>query len=383
MRILNFIIILCPFLLGAQNRINGTIVDTKTLKPLEFVDVYTNQANTSSNAEGKFEITTSATSVSFTLLGYENKLLTLKEIKGDTIFLKNKFVALEEVLLSNSEVKPIVKMYRSIPENYPSETYSEEFFMRCLLKKDGAIVKLQDLSGLIERKMLFSTSKNPMPRNNYTVEIQNMRKAGVKEEDIYFEMFSMNEFLKALITIYMSPELYDFETIHSTDKDQSVVKYNFTPKPSSNLATNGFYLVNPEDKAFSQYYMTNIQENKKFTKKRDVKYRTYFYEIDMRFKKDTINKKYYLNKAKLAVKVEVINKESKGSFYEAEYQFFTLNHGNVKVDDNFSMRRDLFKIDKDYNPQFWNNQNQLLLTSEMKSFLQGLTGEDKSEFVLE
>jgi hypothetical protein len=383
MRNLNFIIILFPYLLGAQNVINGTIVDTETLKPLEFVDVYTNQANTSSNAEGKFEITTNGNEVSFTLLGYEKKISTLKEINGDTIFLKNKFVALDEVLLSTSGVEPIIQMYRSIPENYPSETYSEEFFMRCLLKKDGAIVKLQDLSGLIERKMLFSTSKNPMPRNNYTVEIQNMRKASVKEEDIYFEMFSMNEFLKALIATYMSPELYDFETVHSTDKDQSVVKYYFTPKPSSNLATNGFYLVNPEDKAFNQYYMLNSQKNKKFTEKRRIKYRTYFYELDVRFKSDTINKKYYLNKAKLSAKVELINKESDRVLYDVEYQWFTSNHGNVKVDDNFSMRRDLFKIDKDYNPQFWNNQNQLLLTSEMKSFLQGLTGEDKSEFVLE
>jgi len=250
--------------------------------------------------------------------------------------------------------------------------------MRCVLKKDDEIVKLQDLNGLIERQTLFSTSKSPMPKNNYTIEIKNMRKAGIEEDDVHFEMFSFDEFFQAIISLYMSPELYNYKLTPSQDKE--FIKYNFTPTEESKLKSEGYYLVNQEDHAFNEYYMINRDDENAFKERGDIRYRTYFYELDVKFKKNSQDDKYYLNIAKLTAKVEVRNEDKNPNFYTTEYYWIAGNQGDYEVKDNTSLKRDLFKINKDYDAIFWKNQNQLLLTKEMKEFLNSLETDKNNEY---
>lgn len=377
MKLKILLIIFLPISLTAQYKVSGVVLDQASSKPLEFVDIYNEEANTSSNENGRFEFSTKDSIINFNLLGYEKKTFSISQIKRDTIFLKKKFFELDEVIISDLD-EPIKAVFKQIVSNYPLEPYSETFFMRSLLKKENEIIKLQDISGLVERQTLFSTSKNPMPKNNYKVEIKNMRKAGDKEKDIYFEMFSLEEFFKAITSLYMNPKFYDYEM--KAVKDETFIKYYFKPKQNSELSSNGFYLVHSKDNAFNEYYLIDEGNNKPFKERGDIKYRTYYYELNIKFKKDQIDKKHYLDIAKLIAKVEVINQDNKSIFYEAEYQWLAQNHGDFKVDKNTSMSKDLFKMDEPYDPNFWQNQNQLLLTEEMQKFLIGLNKSEKNEY---
>jgi len=371
------IFLLIPISLLAQQRVSGVILDKETSKPLEFVDIYNKETNTSSNVEGRFEFSTKDSVVNFNLLGYEKKMFPVDQIKGDTIFLTNKFLELDEINISDLD-HPIKAVFKQIVVNYPLEPYSESFFMRCVLKKHDEIIKIQDINGLVERQTLFSTSKSPMPKNNYNVEVKNMRKAGVKEKEIYFEMFSLEEFFKAITSIYMSPKLYDYEMKPSMDSQY--IKYYFSPKQNNELTSNGYYIVNSDDNAFDEYYLLNEEKNKVYKEKGAIKYRTYFYELSVKFKKDEKNTKYFLDIAKLTAKVEVIDEEKKSIFYNAEYQWITKNPSDLRVDNNISLSKDLFKLNKDYVPEFWQNQNELLLTEEMTKFINGLENNDENEY---
>jgi len=371
------IFLLIPISSIAQQKISGIILDKETSKPLEFVDVYNKETNTSSNVEGRFEFSTKDSIVNFNLLGYEKKMFPIDQFQGDTIFLNNKFLELDEVVISDLD-QPIKAVFKQIVVNYPLEPYSESFFMRCVLKKNDKIIKLQDINGLVERQTLFSTSKSPMPKNNYNVEVENIRKAGIKEKDIYFEMFSFEEFFKAITSLYMSPKLYDYKMKPS--KDGQFIKYYFSPKQNNELASKGFYIVNSDDNAFNEYYLLNEEKKKVYQERGDIKYRTYFYELSVRFKKDEKSTKYFLDIAKLTAKVEVIDEENKSIFYNAEYQWIAQNQSDFKVDNNTSMSKDLFRLDKDYVPEFWQNQSELLLTEEMKKFVNGLENIDQNEY---
>jgi hypothetical protein len=49
--------------------------------------------------------------------------------------------------------------------------------------------------------------------------------------------------------------------------------------------------------------------------------------------------------------------------------FTTNNVFNEKIHPNFSVAKDIFKANFPYSVDFWDNQNQLPLTSELKVFL--------------
>ncbi|MDT0641961.1 carboxypeptidase-like regulatory domain-containing protein [Zunongwangia sp. F363] len=378
MKLFVLLLISFPLAVVSQTKVSGVVLDKDNHKPLEFVDVFNGEKGTSSNADGRFEFNINDSLVSFNLLGYEKKTLPIKNFNKDTVYLKSKFMELDEVMISDID-EPIKGVFKKILVNYPLEPFAETFFMRCVLKKDNEIVKLQDLNGLLERQTLFSTSKSPMPKKNYVVEIKNMRKAGIEEKgDVYFEMFSFNEFFEAMISLYMSPELYNYELTFSQDRE--FIKYNFTPKEDSKLKSVGYYLVDQEDNAFHEYYMLNQENDKAFSKRGDIKYRTYYYELDVKFRKDAKDNKHYLNIAKLTAKVEVINKDGVSAYYTAEYYWIAGNQGDYKVRDNTSLNRDIFKISKEYDPMFWENQNQLLLTKDMKEFLKNLDSDKKNEY---
>lgn len=374
---LSILTLFIPILLFPQSQINGVILDKDTHEPLEFVDVSDDNHNTSSNEDGYFRFSTNDSSINFNLLGYEIKNITL-ETEIDTIYLKNKFIELEQVFIGNSD-ELVTSMFKKILDNYPLEPYSESFFMRSFLKKDGKIIKLQDLNGYIGRKTLFSTSKSPMPRKNYTVNISNMRKAGFKDDKkVYFEMFSFEEFFQAITSLYISPDLFNFEV--ESPKESEFLLYNFTPKERSNVLSRGHFLVNSKDNSFREYYMINEDNSNNFKEKRNIKYRTYFYELNVKFKKSDKDSKYYLSLAKLNAKVEVQDKTEGKNYYQVEYLWLAGNPGDFEVDANTSLKKDIFKIDKKYDPIFWQNQSQLPLTLEMEAFLNNLRTDADNQY---
>jgi hypothetical protein len=351
----------------SQNKLEGVILDDRTGKPIEYVDIFNNKDYTSTNSEGKFLFKSIEDSIKIQLLGYEPIHSKFQQLSTDTIYLQSKFELLNEVILS--QTNSIKTVFKNIHQNYPFEPYTESFFLRSVLKKDGQIVKLQDLNGLISRKILLATSKNSLPKNNYTVEVQNMRKAVIKDNEVYFEMFSFDQFLTAITSIAISPSVFDFAAIES---DNNLIKYKFSPKTEAEFTTTGYYLVNTNDNSFNEFYLLDFDNEKDFQKRRDLKYRTVYYELFVSFSKNNIVDKYYLDKAKLKANVEVRDKDEKTIQYETEYLWIASHRTDKKVTKKISLSKDIFKLDIPYDEHFWNIQNNLMLTDELKLFIDDL-----------
>ena len=359
----------------SQNQVEGLVLDQDTKNPIEYADIFNNQDFTSSNADGKFIFKSKQDSIYIHILGYDAFATTFQELKSDTIYLKSRFEVLDEVILSQANLlNPILK---SIHENYPFEPFTESFFLRSVIRKDGEILKLQDLSGLISRKTLLSTSTNPMPNKNYEVGVESMRKAGVKEDEIYFELYSFEQFLTAIMAIAISQKQFDF--VETKSEKDNLVKYEFSPNKLNASTTSGYYLVNTSDNSFNEFYSLNIDNQASFRETRGVKDRTTHYELLVSFKKDVDLGKYFINKAKLKAKVEVIEKDKTPVFYDAEYLWLASPTTTQKIYKKVSLSRDLFKLKATYDKEFWEDQNNLLLTDEMQGFLKGLN-DPNSEF---
>jgi hypothetical protein len=48
----------------------------------------------------------------------------------------------------------------------------------------------------------------------------------------------------------------------------------------------------------------------------------------------------------------------------------------MKVKSNINENKDIFKLDYQYNSEFWKEENQLLLTREMTDFIKKLKSDD-------
>jgi hypothetical protein len=357
----------------SQNRLEGIVLDKETKKPIEYVDIYNDKDYTSSNEEGKFLFVSNGDSLNIGILGYEQIFSTFELQKNDTILLKKKIQNLDKVVI-NSDSNLFKSVLKKLDENYPLTPYKEKFFLRSVLKLNDKIIKLVDFSGKVERKTLFSTKSNPMPKKNYFIEIDNLRKAGIKEENIDFTLSSFEELFNNFITIYMSPEIYDFKYIPF--EDSRFVKLEFQPNSEKKANSSGYYLVNLDDKAFNEVHISNSQ-NTDYNEKGDIKYRTTNYSVNITFKKDPNVKKYFIDKATMSATVEVVPKNAEKIIYTVSYKLFTFdNFRNFEINSNINLSKDIFRLKEDYNQSFWESQNYLLLTKEMQEFLNSLNNEN-------
>lgn len=370
-------LLLCCFILSLtvhpQTDYFGVVVDKATGTPLEFADIYNHKSYATTNENGEFHISTSIDSINVSLLGYYPSKIIIKTLKGakDTIFLNRRFIELDEIVVTD-ENTIFKNMVKSIESNFVLFPYRENFFLRSLLRRNGAIVKIEDLVGTIERQTLFATSENPMPKKNYSVEILNMRKAGILEERIDFELFSFEKLLNSYASLYMSPKIYSFKEVYS--KDSTYIKLYFYPKSTQETTTKGYYLIKADDSAFNKVSLVNKSPRAEYTKKGKVKYRTIHYGLTIDFKKNSAKNVYHIDKARLDSKVEVIDEKSKNDFlYEVSYIMQTKNSFEVvDFSENTPLRKDIFDLEFKYDPNYWENQNQLMLTQEMKVFINSL-----------
>lgn len=361
----------------SQNfKTNNIVVDFETLKPISNVNIYNDYDNTISNENGLFVFNSNLNSVIIYHLGYDKLITDFNTLnKNDTIYLKPIIYEIEEVVISDKR-QLINKVYENIFTNYPFFSFSEENFIRCILRKNGKIIKFQDIVVNIKRNSLF-TNKN-IKELDYYFQISNLRKAGIipklkSEED--FKFLSVEELYNWFSTIFTTTNYYSY-TENSMVEDKKI-KINFAKndKLNQNKSLEGYYIVNLEDFSLSEVFYNTVFDNQTlipFNQEKNVKWRTIGNELLINYKKNIKNNKYYINNGTLKNIVEVINEDEK-SIYEATYQIVNKkNIENKKVKSNFSSTKDLFKANVSFNKVFWEEQNQLLLDNELTNFLKNL-----------
>lgn len=352
----------------SQKTYEGMVVDGRTLLPIEFADIYSGTDYTSTNADGRFKIDSKNDSITFRRLGYEKIKTTFLNIENrDTIRLYSIEYELEEVVIKNNETL-LKEVFLEIKNNYPYKPYKEMFFLRVSLRRDGEIVKLQDFYGKLERQSLFGVEK---VKKNYKIELLSMRKAGLEEKKYDVIFWSFNQLLSELTTIGINS---DFFHLKSKPYKDNFYKIEFLSKKGIEASNYlGYYIINSSDNSILEFYSKRISNNSKYKNILGIiKYRTTYIERFITFEKSEIVNKYYVSKFKENLTVEVIvKKETKPIIYDYSYILTTKNNfGTFKVTKNISSKKDMFKLKHKYEKSFWNNQKQLLLTKEMRYFLE-------------
>ena len=354
----------------SQNTLSKYLADKETKTPLKSATIHNANDYTVTNDDGHFVFYSTNDSVTIKMLGYETLKTTFKALSRtkDTLYLTPKPFQLDEVTLSNKNI--LQEAYNHATTNYPMEPFVEDFFLRCILKRNGEFVKIEDLSGRIKRDKLLGAKKN------FTFQLLNMRKFGIEKKGIRaddFDIPSLNDVFQWWSNIlFLNQENYHFSRPKTIDEQHQKIEY--TPKNEDDYQKSiGYFIINTDDYAIKErIYKTNPKTIHKipYTKKPFIKYRTIDYYCKDKLEKDAKKGKYFIANAIVNVKVEGYVGEER-IVYDVSFElivthpFSDLNTFKANVNG----KKELFKLEVPYNKEFWETQNQLPLTNEMRDFI--------------
>ena len=354
----------------SQNTLSKYLADKETKTPLKSATIHNANDYTVTNDDGHFVFYSTNDSVTIKMLGYETLKTTFKALSRtkDTLYLTPKPFQLDEVTLSNKNI--LQEAYNHATTNYPMEPFVEDFFLRCILKRNGEFVKIEDFSGRIKRDKLLGAKKN------FTFQLLNMRKFGIEKKGIRaddFDIPSLNDVFQWWSNIlFLNQENYHFSRPKTIDEQHQKIEY--TPKNEDDYQKSiGYFIINTDDYAIKErIYKTNPKTIHKipYTKKPFIKYRTIDYYCKDKLEKDAKKGKYFIANAIVNVKVEGYVGEER-IVYDVSFElivthpFSDLNTFKANVNG----KKELFKLEVPYNKEFWETQNQLPLTNEMRDFI--------------
>ena len=354
----------------SQNTISKYLVDKDTKAPLQSATIHNVNDYTITNADGYFVFYSTNDSITIKMLGYETLKTTFKALSHtkDTLYLTPKPFQLDEVTLSNKNV--LQEAYNRASTNYPMEPFAEDFFLRCVLKRNGELVKIEDFSGRIKRDKLFGIKKD------FTFQLLNMRKFGIEKKGLRtddFELPSLNGIFDWYSNyFFLDPKEYRFSFLKVIDETHQQVSHTSKNKEDYKKGI-GHFIISTDDYVIKEcIYKINpkVVDKIPFTKKLSGKYRAIDYYLREKCEKDSKNNKYFISNGVMTQKVELYT-QGETIVYDVSFElivthpFSDLNTFKANVNG----KKELFKLEVPYNKEFWETQNQLPLTNEMRNFI--------------
>ena len=354
----------------SQNTLSKYLADKETKAPLKSATIHNANDYTVTNDDGHFVFYSANDSVTIKMLGYETLKTTFKALSRtkDTLYLTPKPFQLDEVTLSNKNI--LQEAYNHATTNYPMEPFVEDFFLRCILKRNGELVKIEDFSGRIKRDKLLGAKKN------FTFQLLNMRKFGIEKKGVRADDFnipSLNDVFQWWSNIlFLDSKEYRFSFLKVIDETHQQVSH--TPKNEEDYIKGiGHFIISTDDYAVKErIYKINpkVVDKIPYTKKFFTKYRTTDFYLREKCEKDVAKSKYFIANGLYTEKIEGYNNDER-IVYDVSFElivthpFSDLNTFKANVNG----KKELFKLDVPYNKEFWETQNQLPLTNEMRDFI--------------
>jgi len=364
------IVLVCSQCVVAQHTTSKYLLDKDTKAPLRAATIHNANDYTITNDDGHFVFYSANDSVTIKMLGYETLKTTFKALSRtkDTLYLTPKPFQLDEVTLSNKNI--LQEAYNHASTNYPMEPFVEDFFLRCVLKRNGELVKIEDFSGRIKRDKLLGVKKN------FTFQLLNMRKFGIEKKGMRaddFDIPSLDDVFQWWSNIlFLNQENYHFSRPKTIDEQHQKIEY--TPKNEDDYQKSiGYFIINTNDYAIKErIYKTNPKTIHKipYTKKPFIKYRTIDYYCKDKLEKDAKKGKYFIANAIVNAKVEGYVGEER-IVYDVSFELIVTHPFSdlSTFKANVNGKKELFKLEVPYNKEFWETQNQLPLTNEMRNFI--------------
>jgi hypothetical protein len=362
-----FLLIILTFsnFLFAQESSLNVLWDKEEDKPISYATIKGLENYAISNEDGVFEFQKTNSKITIQSVVYETLEIDFGFLKAnDTIFMKPLTYELDEVVISKDGL--YTQMLKTVLTDYALEPHKEKFFLRAVIRKNNELYKIVDFSGFIEKQALFDTRSKPMPKKNYKVQIENIRKVGIEDRDIDFRLFDFKEFLTNIIRIAFNKD--EFNITYESTKNKDSKRITLEPKDKEKIKMQGFYILN-DDNTFKEVDVIYDNKNAEFEKLGKSKYRTVFSNWKSNFERNSQTDKLQISKATLKGKTEVYE-ESESYDFDWNYIYYAIPvDDTIEVKNNTNLNKDMFDLRGKYYQEYWQSHEILPLTKEMQEFI--------------
>ena len=154
----------------AQQKIEGTVVDRETGKPVPFASlvIVGTSSGTSSNLNGQFSLVVPDTfSIKVTCVGYES--VAVRSVsEAQLIKLKSVAIQLSAAIVSSKKINPtkiVRKAFASIGKNYDNQSFTQKFFYRHYSKANSVYERLIEASVDVWKQNGYRTTRKSVDEN--------------------------------------------------------------------------------------------------------------------------------------------------------------------------------------------------------------------------
>ncbi|MEE9364027.1 MAG: carboxypeptidase-like regulatory domain-containing protein [Cellulophaga sp.] len=283
---LTLLLLISGHYFAISQSINSKIVDSITQKPIPYATILlSNNKGVISNMEGRFNLNIDKTvsekdSIFISIMGYESKAITLKHFKDSIIYLSEKAIALNDVIVSNKNytAEEIIDLVEdNLEKNYTTNLTKKRVFFResyrqNFSKMDYTFVK----SSIKELNKAFLDSV-----------IQSVPKIDNRYTEILCDLYGDFSHKKQRIHLIKASELYDknseIDLEKLEEKFNKILKENVKPDSYFKIKSGLFgtkvsaedMFDSEEEAASAEALKKELEEKKKREKQRKTNFALY------------------------------------------------------------------------------------------------------------
>ncbi|MEM1407292.1 MAG: carboxypeptidase-like regulatory domain-containing protein [Bacteroidota bacterium] len=384
---------------GQSISVKGKVTDASDSSAIAFSNIYIQQQNrgTHSNESGDFILNVPYEAANDTLIvsaiGYRTFSIPVAAI--DTTILLQVRMKQETVILDDVVIKAsrdtlgalIQKAISRIPRNYPKKTFYLDGFYRELVLRDSLYVRfleaaigIQDkgfdntTDGLRARVLAVRKSEDYINYSLYT----KVYKLMYGEKNNLYETFKFDKIrtynnagFQFLESITLKPYVFELDSILSFE-GETIYVIQYAPLKNLGLMEHGKIYLNVNDYAITRFEYNYVSTDQtKFYKGIDLSYRGNVLKSSVvEYRKR--GKKYYLNFIKWTAPVggawvtENEEGEHAVQFYDCAFYVNAVytkkrDFEKIKKRDSESREVDLYAKTHEYDADFWNDYNMVLI----------------------
>jgi len=303
------------------------IIDSKTLLPIEYVNVYNKQFGTLTNSNGMFELKINdlKDSLSISHISYKELKISKRELSEKfEIKLTQKVTELEEVVIYSID-NILDKIIKNLKNNYIDIPTNEYFFSRLTLFKNNNEGQLSEGYLNVNKSRYFDRSKDKSIKINLLshTKINNLENVDFK----YYSYEKLFEISESFINLKNG----DYNFIY-TNIGNKLLKISFYPKENIDpydTIYNGYLIINKNDYAIQEFRYSIDSSCAKYSPEIEIKSGVFKKDINAsKLVKWSINSKY--NKYELSYlliedKLSVEENKKKDT-YKAVYELQNLGY---------------------------------------------------------
>ncbi len=384
-RITIVFILLSNFVWAQNKKFTGKIVDAETLQPIEFVNIFfddainSNSTGAISNEIGEFSFSTINSQVTFSHLNYESLSFTLNE-KFNEIALKPKSYVLDEIVISKTLPRDYLKKIISTNSNKIDKSTLFKTYCREIVKINNDYSKFSD--ALVDyyvkkgngKSNIVLTEHRALQRQKIDT-TDNVRFANINSA------FTLKDYVKNAYNFdklekIVNDKNYEFERKIKKEANGDEYEYvEIIPNSESNKMLNkGYVIIDPNTKSILEFKIYTAESHLKNAKLVNIMIAKVKLTHSLDWSKfKYINDRYILtyNKTEAGMYIKMGDKVDDNFNFSSD--LFVYEYKNdVQIPENGYKKKTIFEAGTKYKQEFWKIYNSFPLTSSEQKFINSI-----------